>query len=179
MASPVGHALAGVLIYELLEQDRRGLVGQIREDSGIWKRLLPYVFFPNLPDVDFLVGYLFYGDPHLLHFGITHTLGFVLLVALLAAPFRFLGSALRTGMVTGLLVGSHLIVDISCGDPMMGERSIGMMLFYPFSSMPVHSPWVLFWGVRHQTWRALFSFHNLLAMIWEAVFSSLSSCSLR
>jgi hypothetical protein len=67
------------------------------------------------------------------------------------------------------LIGSHLFIDMSSGDPISGEIGVGVMLFYPFSMERIHSPLVLFFGIRHRTVHDLLSIYNLFAVLWDSL----------
>jgi len=168
MASPVGHTLAGVVIFYLGGGRRLK-----RQDHTGRQRLAPFLLLPNLPDVDFLMSYVLYDNARLLHGGVTHTLAFALVCSLLIMPSRLFGSFLTTFLLAFVLIGSHLFIDMSSGDPISGETGVGVMLFYPFSLERIHSPLVLFFGIRHRTIHDLLSIYNLFAVLWDFLLSLL------
>ncbi len=160
--------MAGVVIYDLLTgKGRAGSIDDYFKVFKKWKEFLPYLVFPNLPDIDFLIGAILYHDPRLLHYGVTHTLGFAALFSLLMVPFRLFGGPLKTGVTTFFLVGSHLFLDMSSGHPFSRIEPVGVMLFYPFSEERFVSPLPFLFGVRHGTVGDLLSIHNFLAVGWE------------
>jgi hypothetical protein len=163
MASPVGHTLAGVAIFYLGGGRRLRRQGQTS-----WRRLAPFLLLPNLPDVDFLMSYVLYDNARLLHGGMTHTLAFAAVCSLLIMPSRLFGSFFATFLLAFVLIGSHLFIDMSSGDPISGETGVGVMLFYPFSLERIRSPLVLFFGIRHRTIHDLLSIYNLLAVLWDS-----------
>jgi len=162
MASPVGHALIGVVIYEL--SIPREKLGSIENE---WKPLLPFIIFPNLPDIDFLLGYLLYHDPHILHSGSTHTLAFAVLISLLVAPSRLFGRPFKTCTTTFILICSHLFLDMGSGKLLEGIKGVGVMLLYPFSKERIGFPLILFHGPRSRTVLDLFSMDNIRGALWE------------
>jgi hypothetical protein len=164
MASPVGHTLAGVVVFYLSGGRRLK-----RQGHTSWQELAPFLLLPNLPDADFLMSYLLYDNARLLHGGMTHTLAFVAVCSLLIMPSRLFGSFLTTFLLTFVLIGSHLFIDMSSGDPISGEIGVGVMLFYPFSMERIHSPLVLFFGIRHRTVHDLLSIYNLFAVLWDSL----------
>ena len=78
MPLPVGHSLAGYLIY----------LGAERDTSLYrWKLILLYVFAANLPDLDILPGFLM-GLPNRYHHGISHSLGFAILAGMVVILYK-------------------------------------------------------------------------------------------
>src|SRR5262245_35555285 len=160
MASPVGHTLCGVLLGETL--------GTPRPAEPRAALRLTWGLLACLPDVDFLIGWIVFGDPGRLHSGFTHSLLFCVAVAgaVGIASRRFV---LLPGFWTALaLVGSHLLMDSASGHLFMGP-GYGVMLFYPFSMKRIHSPIALFWGPKHHNLAELFGLPNLLGVLWEAL----------
>jgi inner membrane protein len=130
------------------------------------RRWLVWALFACLPDVDFLIGWIAFGDWGRLHSGFTHSLVFCVAVALLAAVARK-RFALLPGFWTALaLVGSHLLLDSASGHLFMGP-GYGVMLFYPFSMERVRSPIALFWGPKHHNLAELLGLPNFLGVLWE------------
>ncbi len=74
MCTPVGHSLAALGIFYLA--GRRPSRDEIR-------RLGWFIVLANLPDFDFIPGILI-GDPGRFHHTYSHSIGFVLLIMLLA-----------------------------------------------------------------------------------------------
>jgi inner membrane protein len=178
LSSPIGHSLAGYLIYIFTsDQDRH------RSQGGIspLKRLKPthlgmflaFVVIANMPDLDFLPG-LFINEPNRYHHGISHSLGAAVLIsgmiALLckAAPFRTFGVTFVSAMA---LYSSHLALDMLCLD---ARPPLGIPLFWPISNnylqVPVLPP------VRHALLdhasigkfiADAFSIHNLMVVLTE------------
>jgi inner membrane protein len=165
MATPLAHSLAGYAISTLAD----GAPGQHR-----MSRSLLCVVIANAADLDFLPGALM-GSPVLYHQGITHSLGFALLVSLgVAAIYWFRGKSFSPMFFfCGLAYLSHLLIDFLGRD---GRSPYGIPLFWPFSEDYVISPVPVFWGVRHagamtdstQKWlEALLHPYNLGAMVVE------------
>ena len=160
MATPIGHALVGGLLY---------FTGNRSHTIDV-PVLLVYVFFANAPDLDFLLGILI-GDPGAFHHGITHSLGFgVLFTAVVAAVLaltwqRFANYGLLKLAVVGFLAyASHLLVDFLTLD----ERvPYGMPLFWPFSNQYVHAPVYIIPNVLHSA--SQLSLHNLNVAFRELV----------
>ena len=163
MASPVGHSLCGVLLGELLRKP-----GPPAEAADGRRARAAWIVLANLPDVDFLVGWIALGDPGALHSGFTHSLLFCLAAAALigAASRRF--AFLPGFWPTLAIVGSHLVLDSASGHLLMGP-GYGVMLFYPFSMDRIHSPIALFWGPKHHNFAELLGLPNFLGVLWEVL----------
>lgn len=167
MATPVGHGLAGLVVY--LASGR-----EIRMRMAY--PLLLVVFFAIAPDLDFLPG-LLRGTPALFHQGISHSIGFALAAGLVGAGlFRLQGwSALSGFLLASSAWTSHLLLDLFGPD----ERPpYGIPLFWPLSSRPFLSPIALLPGVHHvrntdatslEWWQGVFAWYNLRALIAEAL----------
>ena len=132
MCTPIGHVLAGAVVYR----------------GGSGKRIHPPWFFffillcANIPDVDFLFGFVT-GNPNLYHHAWTHSLTFCAGAGVLAALGSRLFSGnqpLRMGLLTSGAVLSHLVLDYFTVDQ---NPPFGIKLFWPFtgnyyiSSVPV------------------------------------------
>lgn len=166
MATPFGHSLAGFAVYTFapsVNRDRLSLA-------------LLCVIMANAPDLDFVPGILA-GKPALYHQGITHSIGFALLVSLgAAALYRIWGQSFFTIFISAFLAYlSHLAIDFFGPD---GRPPYGEPLFWPISDRYFISPITVFSGVHHvastfgstQEWlRGILSAHNIRAIVLESV----------
>ena len=137
MATPLGHGLAGLLVYELeWISSRRG------PDLTL---LAACVFMAFAPDLDFLPGVLL-GTPALYHQGLSHSLSVALVLGLAVAwglrP-RPLG---RTWALLSAAYATHLALDWLGPD---GRPPVGMPLLWPLSDVHFLSPVTVLMGVRH------------------------------
>ena len=166
MATPIGHALAGYAVY--------GLAGgkEDRERRGV---LLVCVAMAIAPDLDFVPG-VFFGRPALFHQGITHSIGFALVVSLVeAAVYRLVKGK---GFVGIFFLGflsymSHLVIDYFGPDTRM---PYGIPLLWPINGEYFISPVQIFLGTHHAestsattgAWiRGMLHLHNVSAIAWE------------
>ncbi len=173
MCSPVGHSLAGAIIYVAFNKDKL----DIRRN---WKGYLTYMFVANAPDLDVIPGML-KGDINLYHHQITHTLFFAVLFVLGVYMFyRLKGEKADFSVLLAffLLYLSHLVLDYFAVDtrPPYGEE-----LFWPFSENYYISPVTPFLDiVRGKTLWSAVNAHNFLAMTTEvAVFGPILLLLLR
>jgi len=137
VASPIAHALAGYLISRVIPC--------ARQHEG-WTIAGLCSFLAVSPDLDFLPG-LLQGQPALYHQGISHSLGFAVLVSLLVAFFYGGGRATWSlGGLFFLAYGSHLIIDVLGPDT---RPPYGIPLFWPLSEQHYLAPFQLFRGFHH------------------------------
>lgn len=138
MATPIGHALAGYLVF-------RSFADTKHEGSG---RLWICMVMAVCPDLDFLPGIILKGQPALYHQGISHSLGFAIGVGLIGAlvwgrRWRFL--MVNWGLFS-MAYGSHLVIDLFGPDL---RPPFGLPLFWPISDHYYLAPFQIFWGVSH------------------------------
>ncbi len=130
----------------------------------------------NLPDLDFLPG-LLVGRPALYHQGVTHSMGFALLVSLgTAALYRLCGRPFSAVFHLGFLSYlSHLLLDALSPD---GRLPYGIPLLWPLSTAYFSGPVALLLGVHHagssstSVWdwvRSILHPYNLAALALEAL----------
>ncbi len=134
MALPIAHAAAGYLVH------RAGR--RVPEWAG-WRGAAALMLVGNLPDADFLVGFVL-GRPGMLHRGFSHTILaaalFGVAVGVLVRTFqgrRFTPAALLFG---GAYL-SHLLLDWLTIDT---RPPAGGQFLWPFSSAYLASPVTIF-----------------------------------
>jgi membrane-bound metal-dependent hydrolase YbcI (DUF457 family) len=138
VATPIGHALAGYAVYRF-----SGPSSDAGRGSLIWLCIIMSI----APDLDFLPGIII-GRPALYHHGITHSLGFALVVSLAIATICMLKcwSFPATFKLAFFAYASHLVLDFFGYD---GRPPHGIPLFWPLSMEYFISPVPLLWGVHH------------------------------
>jgi inner membrane protein len=165
MATPFGHSLAGFAVHTFVPSVNRDRLS-----------LAVCIIMANAPDLDFLPGILV-GRPALYHQGITHSIGFALLVSLgTAAVYRTWGKSFSLIFTSALLAYlSHLAIDFFGPD---GRLPYGEPLFWPISDSHFISPVPVFLGAHHaastfgstQEWiRGILTAHNIRAIVLEIV----------
>lgn len=169
MSSTIGHALCGAACLMVA----RGTQPDAACFRG-WKPLAGFVMLANLPDLDFLAGFIFAGDVHAFHSGLSHSL-FAALVATLIIGL-FLPQGQRRGVLlwVAIAITSHIVIDLFSGPRLGLQQSYGAPLFWPFDGDRVRMPVSLFFGVNHGDWDALASLRNVGVVFSEVlVFGSI------
>lgn len=158
MPTPIGHALAGTILFSI--QKRRGVLF-----------LFIVTFFALLPDIDFLFGFVV-GDPNRYHHLFTHSFFFVVLAGF-AGGFLYATwkkeSLMKSSAIFIAAGTSHVILDILALDK---REPLGCPLWWPFSNEFVISPVLVFSDVSRvsnstQFFQSLFNTHNLNTVLIE------------
>jgi len=143
MPLPVAHSLAGYAIAETTD---------IRLAKKTWINVSIFAALANLPDIDYLPGFLL-GQPNRFHHLWTHSLGFALLAGLLGGFIfrrqrRNLIQAEKPAQQFGLYflmisaaVFSHCVLDLFTED---SSPPYGMLLLWPFDQGFYDVTWNLF-----------------------------------
>lgn len=155
MPTPIGHALAGAIIYKSLPTTQKTTAAL----------LIAVLFFALLPDVDFLFGFPV-GDPNRCHHYFTHSLFFVLVAGvaggIIYAKLRGGRSLIYSAIFASAGI-SHVILDLLAVDK---RAPFGCPVFWPFSNKYFISPVLLFSDVSRVSdsrlfLQSLFNRHNL------------------
>ena len=165
MASPVGHALAGLALGRLTE-------GGAPPGGRLFVPLCAALAVA--PDLDFLPG-LLVGQPALYHQGGSHSLAAALLVSLgLSLALGRDSRSRRLGFAAFFAAySSHLLLDYLGTD---ARPPLGVPLLWPVSDATWISPISFLPGVHHATsgvetsgeWlKMVFSRHNLRPILFE------------
>lgn len=167
MSSPVGHSLAGYLLYYF-----RVKGGSPKRDILLFSTAL---FVANFPDLDFLPGFII-GQPNRYHHGISHSFGVALLVSLLAAwGINLLKkqSIAKNFLFFLSVYSSHLLFDFISVD---SRPPAGIPVFWPLSSQYMIFVKPILPPIRHshldnatssQLLADVFSMHNLYVIFFE------------
>jgi membrane-bound metal-dependent hydrolase YbcI (DUF457 family) len=106
MPLPLGHAVIGLTIHDLLA----------REESALqkWKVGCYTAILANLPDVDVLLGLILAGNGNAFHRGPTHSILFALVMALLICGASKLYAPIPKVSFTlsFLIILSHVVADL-------------------------------------------------------------------
>lgn len=168
MPSPICHTLVGLIIFKFF--------GKQKYNWGPASLFL-IVFISNFPDLDFFPG-LIMGEPNRFHHGISHSLGFAVILSCLtycAARIWHIINPMMLSCWFFILYFIHLIMDYLAADTSL---PYGEPLFWPVFDNYLVSPVSLFLDIRRsndviQFFPSLFSWHNSLAVIIEICFALL------
>ncbi len=138
-----------------------------------WRVIGFYVFAANAPDLDFVPGLLI-GNPNRFHHGVSHSIGFALLFAIVAAlilRWREREWRWRHFLVFLGLYASHLALDYLSTDL---SPPYGLPMFWPANDAYFKSPVPVFPDIRRinstgRFFQSLFSAHNLWAATVECL----------
>lgn len=126
MSSPIGHALSGILLSAYKESPRAGIASRLKSMSF-------YAFVANMPDIDFLPGFVI-GAPNHYHHGISHSLGFGVMASIIFAWIlrkRDNGNFATEAFFVFICFGSHLFFDLLSLD---SRPPFGIPIFWPVSN---------------------------------------------
>jgi membrane-bound metal-dependent hydrolase YbcI (DUF457 family) len=147
MGLPIAHAAAGYLVHRAarrsVEGGRPSIGGNRRATAG-WRRAAVFMFLGNLPDMDFLVGFVI-GFPGMLHRGFSHTVLAAVTFGVAAGAFVRWRWGERFGPAAcafGAVYLSHLVLDYFTIDT---RPPAGGQFLWPFSSEYFIAP-VTFFG---------------------------------
>jgi inner membrane protein len=168
MPSPVGHALAGLVLVAALAPKARGRATAAAAVLAVGASLAP--------DLDFLPGLLL-DDPGRFHHGASHSVGAAVLGAVagyaLARMLPRLGlRPAQAAVIAGLCVLGHAVLDLFAVDTSI---PYGVMLWWPLDTRYVISPWTPFLDIQREQsgtaafFRTLATWHNVQAMLIEAI----------
>ncbi len=164
MPSTIGHSIAGYVIYRAVSE------GSLRLE---WRRFFLYCICSNLPDLDFIPGFLL-GAPNKFHHGVSHSLGFAFGFGFCMSFILLFvknQSILRSFVIFFGLYFSHVLLDLLSYD---SSPPYGVPVLWPITDNYYISPISVFSDIQRgqasETFiRSLFSLHNFLAILIEAV----------
>lgn len=161
MPLPLGHSLMG---YTIAASSRFKL------SPNMWMNIFIFALLANLPDIDYLPGFLA-GFPNRYHHHEIHSLGFAALMGLIAGLvyLRMRGKFWACFLPVFFAVSSHLLLDLLTED---FSDPRGMMLFWPLSSEFYDFSWKIFKSVDKSNqssdfFISLFTLHNLRVVLIE------------
>jgi len=153
VATPVGHALAGLLLGSGFTLNRPLL--------GYGRDLVLFVLLATAADLDFVPGILL-GNPSAFHQGVSHSLGLALLVGLgMGLWGRRYGRPWRWALVGATLYMSHVVIDFLTVDT---KEPLGVMLWWPLSGERYQSPVSVFLNVRRESFCREVVMHDLVTL---------------
>jgi inner membrane protein len=166
MASTVGHSLAGLAVYLAVTPRDRLKRAALWQDR---RRIAMFMVLANLPDLDFLIGLLVWGDAERIHGGVTHGLPVAAAIAaVLAFAFPAGMSRVRSFLVYFAVIGSHALIDLFTSFHGVGwAQTYGVTILAPLSDVKVILPLSLFLGASHGSLEKILSLHNVVVVVYE------------
>lgn len=161
MASPIGHSLAGIFGFLLiLNRD------DFHKYYSSKKLMILAIITANLPDIDFILGYLFYQNFNAIHRQFTHSflVGFVVCIIIFGC-LRFYKKISYYFLIWlwGLYF-SHIFLDMLADD---SYPPAGVQCFFPFSSAYFAFPISILGGLSSTG--GVLKLSNFLTVIQELV----------
>lgn len=154
MPSPIGHALAGLIVHSS---------GASRRDLPDWPRAALVAGAACVPDLDLLLRFVIGGHHHRAE---SHSLG----LALASAALTYLAArgagwprAGRLAALVGLGWSSHLLLDLLGSDT---SPPFGLMALWPWSREWLKAPVVLFLDIGRTLGLSTVR-QNVVAAAWE------------
>ncbi len=168
MASPIGHGLAGILIYCWRDSRRPSATTPGFRQRGM--AMAGYMVLANLPDFDFVVGWMITRHPNAYHHGTSHGLLFMAAAAaLVALTWKEPSGFWSSWKVYSIVIGSHALIDLFTGTELGLHTSGGVPLLAPLTRLTFTSPVTLFIGPDHAEFRDLFAPHNWLCSAFDLI----------
>lgn len=176
MPLPVAHSLMGYAIAKATK---------VRLAKKNWLNVLIFATLANLPDIDFLPGFLM-GEPNRYHHFLVHSISFALCIGSIGGIIFWqsgrksatpkLGHEGDGGvgfwpyfLTISLAVFSHCILDLLTEDSAL---PYGMVLFWPFDMQYYDMDWDLFKAVHKSNtsatfFQSLLAWYNFKVVLWE------------
>ena len=162
MSTPIGHSITGYWFYHFSNIERR---------ETDWRRLVFFLIFANLADIDYLFGFI-HGQPNLYHHQFTHSIAFAVIIAGVFAGLERVDLKNRfwaSFLILFAAYGSHVLIDYFTLDttPPYGEQ-----LFWPFDKNYYISKFSIFRDIHKgdttgDFLRNLFSTYNWITGLTE------------
>ncbi|ACB51568.1 hypothetical protein cce_2218 [Crocosphaera subtropica ATCC 51142] len=161
MASPIGHSLAGCLGFFLGHKN-----SQFLKYYSSKRLFVTAIIVANLPDIDFLLGYLFYQDFNAIHRQFTHSffVGFVVCIIVFSCLRFYKKIPLSFLVWLWGLYFSHILLDMLAYDR---YRPAGVQCFLPLSSDYFAFPISIIGGLSFTG--GIIQLNNFLTILQEMV----------
>ncbi len=159
MASPIAHSFAGFWTFLCQRGHFKTRL------TAHWRQYLPrlavLIILANAPDLDLFLG-------NALHHRFTHSLTVAILISLaLSCAWRIAPGFWRSSILYFTAYSSHILIDFFTGTKIgWTNTGFGMPLFWPWGKT-FSSPLILFLGIHHKNFAALFSLDNVWACTYE------------
>jgi membrane-bound metal-dependent hydrolase YbcI (DUF457 family) len=162
MPTPIGHSLAGAVIYALSTR-RRNLLAS-------WRWLVVCMIVAALPDIDFVPALFGRFDiANRVHRHVTHTALMAVVVGIVAyGVLRGLRRArpVRYAAIIFSCWASHIFLDLLGKDY---RPPIGIRFLWPFVGKSYKIPLEVFLDVHKDTYADVFTAHNAVVLLQEVL----------
>ncbi|MGB5595717.1 MAG: metal-dependent hydrolase [Crocosphaera sp.] len=161
MASPVGHSLAGFLGFILIRHNSK-----LSKSYSSRFLIILAIITANFPDIDFILGYLFYHSFNAIHRQFTHSFFVGLGVCIIAFLLVRINQKISYYWLVWLwgLYFSHILLDMLAYD---SYPPAGVQCFFPFSSAYFAFPISILGGLSSTG--GVLKLSNFLTVIQELV----------
>lgn len=162
MPTPIGHSLAGAVVYALSTKGKDLLKS--------WRWLVVCMVFAAVADIDFLPALVGRIDlANRVHRGATHSLLFAMIAAGIAFCVLRLLRRPRAGWYSTVLflcLLSHLFLDLLGKD---SRQPIGVPLLWPILGKSFKLPVEVFFDLRKDTYAEIVGLHNIGVLAHEVL----------
>ncbi len=167
MASPIGHSLAGFLGFFLVAEN-----AQFLKYYSSKRLIITAILIANLPDIDFILGYLLYQDFNIIHRQFTHSVSVGFIVCIIIYFCLRFSRKIPYLFIVWLwgLYFSHILLDMLADD---SNPPAGVQFFFPFTTNYFAFPIPILGRLTFTG--GIIQLNNFLAVLQETVVISLLS----
>ncbi|MEA5533328.1 metal-dependent hydrolase [Crocosphaera sp. XPORK-15E] len=161
MSSPIGHSLAGIGGFFLIRHSpdfSKYFSTKILLTTGI--------IFANLPDIDFIFGYIFFQNIGALHRQFTHSFFLGIIISLIVGYCLKVEKRTRYLLILWLmgLYFSHILLDMLAYDR---YPPAGVQCWFPFNFSYFAFPMTILGGLNATN--GIWHFSNVLTILQEII----------
>ncbi|MEA5508489.1 metal-dependent hydrolase [Crocosphaera sp. UHCC 0190] len=161
MSSPIGHSLAGIGGFLLIRH-----YPDFSKHFSAKALLTTGIIFANLPDIDFILGYVFFQNISALHRQFTHSFFLGILISIFVGYCLKISNKTRYFFISWLmgLYFSHIFLDMLAYDR---YPPAGVQCFFPFNFSYFSFPITILGGLNATD--GIWHFGNVLTILQEIV----------
>lgn len=161
MSSPIGHSLVGLGSFLLIRHN-----SNFSKNFSAKTLLITGIIFANLPDIDFILGYLIYQNFGQLHRQFTHSFSVGLLMSILIGAWMIRKKNISYKFMLWLLAlyYSHILLDMLSYD---SNLPAGVQCFFPFDNSHFTFPITILGGLTAEN--GIWHLSNVITIIQEII----------